>query len=164
MSNPVPVYPQPCMAADEDNNALYLLGVSTTGVGTIEASYISLANINSPSIKPLGSQTDINSWAAYAPKACFIYPADVHPNSPVMLVQYGEYKSFMSMMTANGEFTQASVFLGTAFLSPRQFSMVGESGDYAWFVAQTNDTNSVTNSKWLGVRLNFTAGIGSYIE
>jgi hypothetical protein len=42
--------------------------------------------------------------------------------------------------------------------------MVGQSGDYAWFVAQTNDTNLVTNSKWLGVRLNFTAGIGSSID
>ncbi|KAF9139402.1 hypothetical protein BGX30_008006 [Mortierella sp. GBA39] len=164
MSSPVPVYPQPCMAADEDNNALYLLGVSTTGVGKLEASYVSLANINSPSIKPLGFQTNIDSWSTYAPKDCFIYPADVHPNSPVMVVQYGAFKTFMSIMTANGQFTQASVFVGTAFLSPKQFSMVGESGDFAWFVAQTNDTYPETNSNWIGVRLNFTTGLGSHID
>ncbi|KAK3835198.1 MAG: hypothetical protein JOS17DRAFT_814798 [Linnemannia elongata] len=164
MSYPVPVYPQPCMAADEDNNALYLLGVSTTGIGKIESSYVSLANINSPAIKALGSQTDVNSWSTNAPKACFIYPADVHPNSPVMLVQYGAFKTFMSIMDATGQFSQATLFVGTAFMSPRQFALVGESGDFAWFVAQTNVTDPVTKSNWYGVRLNFTTGLGSFID
>ncbi|KAF9142783.1 hypothetical protein BG015_000667 [Linnemannia schmuckeri] len=164
MSYPVPVYPRPCLAADEDNNALYLLGVSSTGVGKIESSYVSLANVNSPSVKPLGSQTDVDAWATNAPKACFTYPADVHPNSPIMLVQYGAFKSFMSIMSANGEFTPASLFVGTAFTSPRQFAMVGDSGDFAWFVAQTNVTDPGTKSSWFGVRLNFTAGLGSYID
>ncbi|KAF8944169.1 hypothetical protein BGZ47_004565 [Haplosporangium gracile] len=165
MSYPVPVYPQPCLAADNDNNAIYLLGVSSTGVGKIESSYISLANVNSPSIKPLGSQTDVNAWATNAPKACFTYPADVHPNSPIMLVQYGAFKSFISIMNANGEFTQSSVFVGTAFTSPKQFAMVGDSGDFAWFVAETNVTNPVTKSSWFGVRLNFTTtGINSRID
>lgn len=164
MSYPVPVYPRPCLAADEDNNALFLLGVSPTGIGKMESSYVSLANINSPSVKPLGSQTDVDSWATNAPKACFTYPADVHPNSPIMLVQYGTFKTYMSIMNANGVFTQATLFVGTAFMSPRQFAMVGDSGDFAWFVAQTNVTDPTTKSNWFGVRLNFTTGLGSYID
>lgn len=130
----------------------------------MEASYINLANVNSPSIKALGSQVDIDSWATNAPKACFTYPSDVHPNSPIMLVQYGPFKTFMSIMNAKGEFTPATYFIGTAFMSPRQFAMVGDSGDFAWFAAQTNVTDPITKSNWYGVRLNFTNGIGSYIE
>jgi hypothetical protein len=164
MSASVPVYPRPCLASDEDNNAIYLLGVSTTGIGKLESSYVSLANVDSPFIKPLGSQVDINSWATNAPKACFTYPSDVHPNSPIMLVQYGPFKNFMTIMNAGGEFTLATYFIGTAFMSPRQFAMVGDSGDFAWFAALTNVTDPVSKSNWFGVRLNFTAGLGSIIE
>ncbi|KAF9910586.1 hypothetical protein EC991_006145 [Linnemannia zychae] len=160
----VPVYPRPCLASDEDNNAIYLLGVSPTGIGKMESSYISLANPISPSVRTLGSQVDIDSWATNAPKACFTYPSDVHPNSPIMLVQYGAFKTYMSIMTADGQFTQATYFDGTAFMSPRQFSMVGDSGDFAWFVSQTNRTDPVTKSNWFGVRLNFTTGLGSLID
>ncbi|KAG0315571.1 hypothetical protein BGZ97_008107, partial [Linnemannia gamsii] len=112
MSASVPVYPRPCLASDEDNNAIYLLGVSTTGIGKLESSYVSLANVDSPFIKPLGSQVDINSWATNAPKACFTYPSDVHPNSPIMLVQYGPFKNFMTIMNAGGEFTLATPVIG----------------------------------------------------
>ncbi|KAG0296454.1 hypothetical protein BGZ96_009407 [Linnemannia gamsii] len=164
MSDPLPIYPRPCLAADEDNNALFLLGVSTTGIGKMESSYINLGNVNSPSIKALGSQVDVDSWATNAPKACFTYPSDVHPNSPIMLVQYGPFKNFMSIMNAKGEFTNATYFAGIAFMSPRQFSMVGDSGDYAWFAALTNVTDPITKSNWSGVRLNFTSGIGDYID
>ncbi|KAK3839687.1 MAG: hypothetical protein J3R72DRAFT_175615 [Linnemannia gamsii] len=163
-TNAVPVYPRPCLAADEDNMGIYLLGVSTTGVGKMESSYVSLSNANSPSVRALGSQVDINAWATSAPKACFTYPADVHPNSPIMLVQYGAFKSFMSIMTADGQFTQATQFVGTGFNSPRQFSMVGDSGDFAWFIAQANRTDPITKSNWFGVRLNFTSGLGSMID
>ncbi|KAF9116784.1 hypothetical protein BGW39_002598 [Mortierella sp. 14UC] len=161
---PVPVYPRPCLAADEDNNAIYLLGVSPTGVGKMESSLISLANVNSPSVRALGSQVNIDAWATNAPKACFTYPADVHPNSPIMVVQYGAFKTYMSIMTADGQFTQATYFESTAFMSPRQFSMVGDSGDFAWFVSQTNRTDPLTKSTWIGVRLNFTTGLGSLVD
>lgn len=70
----------------------------------------------------------------------------------------------MSIMDATGQFSQATLFVGTAFMSPRQFALVGESGDFAWFVAQTNVTDPVTKSNWYGVRLNFTTGLGSFIE
>jgi len=144
--------------------ALFLFGVGATGIGKLDASYISLANVNSPMVKPIGSQVDVDAWSTSAAKACFTYPSDVHPNSPVMLVQYGAFKTYMTIMTASGQFTPSSYFEGTAFTSPKLFAMTGDSGDFAWFVAQTNTTSPISQSSWSGVRLNFTSGLGSYIK
>ncbi|KAF9088036.1 hypothetical protein BGX23_007682 [Mortierella sp. AD031] len=161
---PVPIYPKPCIAADEDNHGLYLVGVAPTGVGRLESSYISLGNVNSPEVKPLGSQVDVDAWSTSAPKACFTYPSDVHPNSPIFVVQYGVFKSYMSVMTADGKFTESSYFEGIGFISPKLFSMTGDSGDFAWFAALTNVTDPQTQSNWFGVRLNFTTGMNSFIN
>ncbi|KAF9088777.1 hypothetical protein BGX29_000104, partial [Mortierella sp. GBA35] len=58
MSTTIPHFSQVCLAPDNANFAVYLVGVPGAPLGRLEAYYVSVANINSPDISFVGNRTD----------------------------------------------------------------------------------------------------------
>lgn len=83
MSTTIPSYPNPCLAADAANNAIYLVGVSPAIQGRLEVNYVSMVDVNAPTSSSVGSQVNTGQWSSGAPKACFIHPANTYAN-PVL--------------------------------------------------------------------------------
>ncbi|KAF9150667.1 hypothetical protein BG015_007513 [Linnemannia schmuckeri] len=50
----IPNYPQACLAADNVNSAVYVIGVPVSSASGHEVNYVSIANINSPTTSALG--------------------------------------------------------------------------------------------------------------
>ncbi|KAF8930526.1 hypothetical protein BGZ47_000499 [Haplosporangium gracile] len=74
MSTAIPSYTNLCLAADKVNNAVYLVGVAPAMQGRLEVNYISMVNINAPTLSPAGVQVNTRQCSSGAPKACFIHP------------------------------------------------------------------------------------------
>ncbi|KAF9920239.1 hypothetical protein FBU30_009973 [Linnemannia zychae] len=151
MSTTIPNYPNPCLAADEANSAVYLVGVAPAIQGRLEVNYISVININAPTSSPVGTQVNTLHWSSGAPKACFIYPSKAFANSPLAVYQFGENLSYNTVIAPNGTIVKPSGFVENSFLSPKLFALTGSVGAFNWFLAMTNDT-----SPWAGIRQNFT--------
>src|SRR5689334_10354491 len=99
-NNGLPSFQQACLAADNTNSAIHLVGVSTTTPGRLEAHYIPInANslLTSPISKLIATQIDPTSaWTSNSPKACFTYPSpsfSSSPSNPVMVVQFEPSKT-----------------------------------------------------------------------
>ncbi|KAG0275045.1 hypothetical protein BGZ95_009243 [Linnemannia exigua] len=148
----IPNYPHPCLAADENNSAVYLVGVNPAVQGRLEVNYVSMVNINTLTSSPVGSQVNTNQWSSGAPKACFIYPAKIYANSPLSVFQFGNHVSYSTTITPNGTILKGDGFVDNSFLSPKLFALSGSVGSFEWFLAMTNETGN----PWAGIRLNFT--------
>ncbi|KAF9167820.1 hypothetical protein DFQ26_003014 [Actinomortierella ambigua] len=72
-----------------------------------------------------------------------------------MIVQFGSYTSHASSIESNGTFRNSHYLQGLGFNSRRLFGLVGSIGSTNMFTAFTNQTNSVTHSRWTGLRLDF---------
>ncbi|KAK3839701.1 MAG: hypothetical protein J3R72DRAFT_447392 [Linnemannia gamsii] len=148
----IPNYPHPCLAADETNSAIYLVGVNPAVQGRLEVNYVSMVNINTLTSSPVGSQVNTNQWSSGAPKACFIHPAKIYANSPLSVFQFGNHVSYSTTITPNGTILQGDGFVDNSFLSPKLFALSGSVGSFEWLLALTNETGN----PWAGIRLNFT--------
>ncbi|KAF9127924.1 hypothetical protein BGW39_005474 [Mortierella sp. 14UC] len=164
MSSTIPNYTQSCLAADNTNSAVYLVGVPASSVGRLEVNYISVANINAPSASSLGYRFDTEAWASGAPKACFTYPSDTQANSGIKAIQFNENRSYMSTIRPDGTIGNATLFYGIAYNSRRLFALSGTFRDFDMFNVFTNNTSPLTSSRWMGMRLSFTEGVPSYRE
>ncbi|KAG0338916.1 hypothetical protein BG004_007034 [Podila humilis] len=161
----VPVYKNACIAPVRSGSSVYLVGVSSTEEGRLEAYTVDLSNINSPSATFLGSRTDITSWSSTAPKSCFNYPGNTaNANSPITVQQFGP-KSYLTNVYTNGTIEVSSYFQNTGYISPKLFSMTGAVGPYTWFVGVANRTSLTTNSAWNALRFNTTdAGVMANLD
>ncbi|KAF9104414.1 hypothetical protein BGX29_001941 [Mortierella sp. GBA35] len=164
MNSTIPNYAQPCLAADNANSAVYLVGVPAATVGRLEINYVSVANINSPSVSTLGYRVDTESWASGAPKACFTYPSEHQANTGIKVVQFTENRSYMSTIRPDGTIGAATRFLGTAYTSPKPFTLSGSFAAFDVFSVFTNTTSAWSSSRWMALRLSFTEGVPSYRE
>ncbi|KAG0275044.1 hypothetical protein BGZ95_009242 [Linnemannia exigua] len=164
MSSTIPNYAQACLAADNANSGVYLVGAPASSVGRLEVNYVSVANINTPTASSLGYRVDTVAWASGAPKACFSYPSDTQANSGIKVIQFSENKSYMSTIQPDGTVGNASLFHGVAYTSHRLFTLSGTFRDFDMFNVFTNSTSLVTSTRWMGVRLSFTEGVPSYRE
>lgn len=159
----VPTYSNACIAPSASGTSVYLVGVPAAREGSLEVNLINLSNINAPTATFL-QQSPYFIWNSAAPKACFAYPGDAgDSNSPVMVQQFGS-NSYFTNIYPNGTIDAPINFQSMGYVSPRLFSFTGAVGTLNWFTAATNSSNIVTNSPWVGVRLNGTEGVNSTRE
>ncbi|KAF9328113.1 hypothetical protein BGZ91_001144 [Linnemannia elongata] len=152
MSITIPSYPNPCLAADDANNAIYLVGVSPAIQGRLEVNYVSMIDVNAPMSSPVGSQVNTNQWSSGAPKACFIHPATTYANRPLSVTQFGNNVSYGTLITPSGTILGGSKFINSSFVSPKLFALTGSVAPFDWLVTLTTDAVS----PWAAVRLNFS--------
>ncbi|KAF9142782.1 hypothetical protein BG015_000666 [Linnemannia schmuckeri] len=131
----LPSFQQACLAADNANSAVYLVGVSTTTPERLEAHYIPITSNNNlltpPNSKLIASQIDpTSSWTSNSPKACFTYPSPTSPATSVMVVQFEPYKTQLTSFRVSdaGMMDVAKNLTNLAFVSPRLFSLSGYFG------------------------------------
>ncbi|KAH7049824.1 hypothetical protein BKA57DRAFT_461309 [Linnemannia elongata] len=152
MSITIPSYPNPCLAADDANNAIYLVGVSPAIQGRLEVNYVSMIDVNAPISSPVGTQVNTNQWSSGAPKACFIHPATTYANRPLSVTQFGNNVSYSTLITPSGTILGGSKFINSSFVSPKLFALTGSVAPFDWLVTLTTDAVS----PWAAVRLNFS--------
>ncbi|KAG0073473.1 hypothetical protein BGZ90_011547 [Linnemannia elongata] len=119
----IPSYQQACLAPDTRNSAVYLVGGSSSVAGLLEVNYISLTNINAPTIRSIGSNVNTLKWAAGAPKACFPAPSSDQANSVIKVIQFGHGASYMSYISPEGVVADPTSFAGLEFQSPKLFGL-----------------------------------------
>ncbi|KAF9333392.1 hypothetical protein BGZ91_011268 [Linnemannia elongata] len=120
----IPSYQQACLAPDTRNSAVYLVGGSSSVAGLLEVNYISLTNINAPTIRSIGSNVNTLKWAAGAPKACFPAPSSDQANSVIKVIQFGHGASYMSYISPEGVVADPTSFAGLEFQSPKLFGQI----------------------------------------
>ncbi|KAF9143456.1 hypothetical protein BGX30_000431 [Mortierella sp. GBA39] len=145
-------YPNPCLAADEANNAVYLVGVSPAIQGRLEVNYVSMIDVNAPTSPLVGSQVNTNQWSSGAPKACFVHLATTYANRLLSVTQFGDNVSYNPLITPSGTILGGGSFDNTSFVSPKLFASTGSVAPFDWFVVLITDAVS----PWAAVRLNFT--------
>lgn len=159
----IPTYSNACIAPSVSGTSVYLVGVPATSEGRLEVNLINLSNINSPTATFL-NQSSFFVWSSAAPKACFSYPGNTGDiNSPVAMQQFG-VNSYFTNIYPNGTIDFPLNFQSMGYISPKLFSFTGAVGTLNWVTAVANYSNTVTNSPWVGVRLNATEGVDSTRE
>ncbi|KAG9064220.1 hypothetical protein KI688_003408 [Linnemannia hyalina] len=117
----IPSYQQACLAPDNYNPAVYLVGVASSNAGMLEVNYISLTNVNAPTSRPFGSNTNTPKWSAGAPKACFAAPSSNQANSVIKVVQFGRGTTYMSYISPEGVVADPTSFADLECQSPKLF-------------------------------------------
>ncbi|KAF9178243.1 hypothetical protein BGZ51_007914, partial [Haplosporangium sp. Z 767] len=154
MSIAVPAFLNACIAPSSTGSSVYLVGVPVSAEGRLEAYTVNITDINTPTAKFLGNQTDYSSWSSQSPKACFDFPGNrVDPGSPTLVAQF-EPKSFFTFVYPNGTITNPIHYEFRTFVSPKLFSLVGAVGSMNWYAAVKNPVSTLTNSHWTSVRFN----------
>ncbi|KAG0275046.1 hypothetical protein BGZ95_009244, partial [Linnemannia exigua] len=166
MSSTIPSYQRACLAPDTLNSAVYLVGGATSVPGQLEVNYVSVANINSPTSRPIGNQLNPTKWASGAPKACFAYPSSAQANSVIKVIQFGDGTSYMSYISPAGTIAEPTFFPTLEFQSPKLFSWIGSftATNFNMFHMYSVTASNVTGSRWSGLRMNFAPEGGSYSE
>ncbi|KAG0275783.1 hypothetical protein BGZ95_008378 [Linnemannia exigua] len=171
--NKLPSFQQACLAADNANAAVYLVGVpATTTPGRLEVHHITLSptnpnNPNNPNFinSKLISSSQVdpnnnsnNAWTSNSLKACFTYPSSPLLSNPIMVIQFDPYRTQFTSIRPGGIMDAPTNLNMTnlAFVSPRLFTLSGYFGAFEVFNVFTN---FATNSAWMGVRLNYTNGV-----
>ncbi|KAK5798917.1 hypothetical protein F5H01DRAFT_327173 [Linnemannia elongata] len=161
----IPSYQQACLASDTRNSAVYLVGGSSSVAGLLEVNYISLTNINAPTIRSIGSNVNTLKWAAGAPKACFPAPSSDQANSVIKVIQFGHGASYMSYISPGGVVADPTSFAGLEFQSPKLFGWVGSftTSNYNVFhmYAVSASPTTLEHSHWISLRLSFLTEGGS---
>ncbi|KAF9910580.1 hypothetical protein EC991_006139 [Linnemannia zychae] len=166
MSATIPSYQRACLAPDTLNSAVYLVGGAASVPGQLEVNYVSVADINAPTARPIGNQLNPTKWASGAPKACFAYPSSAQANSVIKVIQFGAGTSYMSYISPDGAIAEPTFFASLEFQSPKLFSWIGSftATNYNMFHMYTVTPSNVTGSRWVGLRMSFAPNGGSYSE
>ncbi|GJJ73644.1 hypothetical protein EMPS_06002 [Entomortierella parvispora] len=156
----IPSYSNACIAPSLSGTSVYLVGVPAANEGTLEVNLINLSSIESPTATFV-NQSSFFVWNSAAPKACFAYPGNLgDTNSPVVMQQFG-VNSYFTNIYPNGTIDFPTNFQSMGYVSPKLFSFTGAVGTLNWYTAMTNASSLLTNSPWVGVRLNATLGVNS---
>ncbi|KAF9127926.1 hypothetical protein BGW39_005476 [Mortierella sp. 14UC] len=166
MSTTIPSYQRACLAPDALNSAVYLVGGAASVPGQLEVNYVSVADINAPTARPIGNQLNPTKWASGAPKACFAYPSSAQANSVIKVIQFGAGASYMSYISPDGAIAEPTFFSSLEFQSPKLFSWIGSftATNFNMFHMYTVTPSNVTGSRWVGLRMSFAPSGGSYSE
>lgn len=166
MSAGLPSYQQACLAPDSRNSAVYLVGGANSVAGVLEVNYVSLTNINAPTTRPIGTNTNALKWSAGAPKACYAAPSSSQANSVIKVVQFGQGTSHMSFISPEGAIADPTSFADLEFQSPKLFSWVGSftGSNYNVFHMSSVKASVSTSSPWIALRLSFLNAGGSLSE
>ncbi|KAK3828679.1 MAG: hypothetical protein J3Q66DRAFT_16665 [Benniella sp.] len=149
----VPSYENSCIApAATGLSEVWLVGVSTTSAGRLDAYIVNLANINTPSARFIATQVDTLSWTGLAPRGCYPFTNTRNDlNSPVVMQQFGT-KSYSTNVYPNGTIGEGTFFTNYTFVSPTLFSFSPAVDGINWFAAYSDKRSAATNSRWTGVR------------
>ncbi|KAK3828677.1 MAG: hypothetical protein J3Q66DRAFT_16624 [Benniella sp.] len=149
----VPSYENSCIApAATGPSEVWLVGVSTTSAGRLDAYIVNLANINTPSARFIATQVDTLSWTGLAPRGCYPFTNTRNDlNSPVVMQQFGT-KSYSTNVYPNGTIGEGTFFTNYTFVSPTLFSLSPAVDGINWFAAYSDKRSAATNSRWTGIR------------
>ncbi|KAF9119820.1 hypothetical protein BGW39_011896 [Mortierella sp. 14UC] len=119
----------------------------------LQVNYVSIADINLISSYPFGNQTDTERWSSGAEK-------------DIKVVQFGRSTSYLGFIASNGTVGPPRNFASLEFQSSKLFSWVGSftGSNYNMFHMHAVTPNNVTNSRWVGLRLNFLSLGTSYFS
>ncbi|KAG0305607.1 hypothetical protein BGZ98_003859 [Dissophora globulifera] len=156
MNVTIPNFPQACLASDDANSAVYLVGVQGASLGRLEAYRVSVSNIDSPQASYVGQQISTDSWTSNSEKACFSYPKAGQANSSIIVFQFGLKTSYVTVIEPDGTIEPSSYPPGASFMSSRLFAFAGSLGSFDMFTVFTNFTIAEHSSPWEGFRLNLT--------
>ncbi|KAG0275040.1 hypothetical protein BGZ95_009238, partial [Linnemannia exigua] len=152
---PIPVYNEPCLAADSSSTVptFYLVGSSSPG--SLEVNYVNNPEANT--VTRVAIQNDQSAWTPNAAKLCYIYPFATSANPGIKIVQFGSGSTFMALAQTDNIVSGANSFSDTGFMSPKLFAWSGKFQDFDIFTVLTNDTVAGTSKigTWAGLRLNF---------
>ncbi|KAF9922395.1 hypothetical protein FBU30_007467 [Linnemannia zychae] len=159
----IPTYSNPCISAyvTKGSTNIYLAGVSDSITGQLEVSSIDIANINTPIVRTIVNNNSPSFWRNTLPKACSTYPGDPTNQATAFLhvQQFGVMSSYDANFYPNGTVDEPSFFRGIAWMSPKNFAIVGNAGPISYVAALTNTTDPKFFTPWTGVRLNGTNGL-----
>jgi hypothetical protein len=149
----VPSYDNSCIApAATGPSDVWLVGVSTTSAGRLDAYIVNLANINTPSARFIATQVDTQLWTGLAQRGCYPFTNTRNDlNSPVVMQQFGT-KSYSTNVYPNGTIAEGTFFTNYTFVSPTLFSLSPAVDGINWFAAYSDKRSDSTNSRWTGIR------------
>ncbi|KAF9131197.1 hypothetical protein BGW39_002103 [Mortierella sp. 14UC] len=156
----IPTFSNPCLApfVTPGSPNIYLAGVSDTAEGRLEVYSINVANIAAPTATLQVTNVNALKWKSSSAKHCSNYPGDTTTTSTAALhvQQFGPYWSFDSNIRSTGVVDNPTGFEAIAWVSPKNYAVVGHAGPIGFVAALTNGTSALTGSPWAGVRLNGT--------
>lgn len=158
----IPTFTNPCIASfvTKGSTQVYLAGVSDVTNGQLEVYTVDIVNIQTPVSTRVVSSPNPLYWKNNAPKACSTYPGDTSASTAALhFQQFGPFTSYDSNILTNGTVETPSRFDGYAWVSPKNYAIVGHAGPIAFAAALTNQTTLATSSPWVGIRLNGTSGL-----
>ncbi|KAF9125539.1 hypothetical protein BGW39_007315 [Mortierella sp. 14UC] len=151
MSTSLPVYTNPCLVPSRIPAAFYLAGVSDQSSGRLLTHSIDLSNINNPIVTPLVS-VQHEKWNNAAPKHCSPFLGDQasNANSPFHFQQFSNNDPYDANIFPNNTIETPSAFRNTAFISAKNYVIVGASGHMSLALAFVN---TPVGTNWVGVSL-----------
>ncbi|KAH7049738.1 hypothetical protein BKA57DRAFT_461113 [Linnemannia elongata] len=158
----IPTFTNPCIASfvTKGSTQVYLAGVSDVTNGQLEVYTVDIVNIQTPVSTRVVSSLNALYWKNNAPKACSTYPGDTSASTAALhFQQFGPFTSYDSNILTSGVVETPSRFDGYAWVSPKNYAIVGHAGPIAFAAALTNQTTLATSSPWVGIRLNGTSGL-----
>ncbi|KAG0354153.1 hypothetical protein BGX24_007011 [Mortierella sp. AD032] len=165
----IPTFSNPCLApfVTPGSPNIYLAGVSDTVDGRLEVYSVNIGNIAAPTATLQVTNLNTLKWKNSAPKHCSNYPGDTNTLTTAALhvQQFGPYYSVDSNVRSTGVVENPTGFEGVAWVSPKNYAIVGHAGPIGFVAALTNSTAPLTNtslptnSLWAGLRLNGTDGL-----
>ncbi|KAF9124518.1 hypothetical protein BGX30_000905 [Mortierella sp. GBA39] len=161
-STVIPTFTNPCIASfiTKGSTQLYLAGVSDVTNGQLEVYVVDIANIQTPLSTKAVTSLNALYWKNNVPKACSTYPGDTNASTAALhFQQFGPFTSYDSNILTSGVVETPSRFDTYAWMSPKNFAIVGNAGPIAYVAALTNQTTLATSSPWVGIRLNGTSGL-----
>ncbi|KAG0271326.1 hypothetical protein BGZ95_000874 [Linnemannia exigua] len=161
MTTPLPVYTNPCLVASRVPTTFYLAGISDQSSGRLLTHSIDLSNINSPIITPLVSVQHAR-WNSAAPKYCSPFLGDQasNLNSPFHFQQFSNNGPYDTNIFPNSTVELPSAFENMAFVSAKNYVIVGAGGHLSFALAFASRPVS---SYWVGVLLDATSSESSSV-
>lgn len=162
-SNVIPTFTNPCIASfvTPGSTQIYLAGVSDVSNGVLEVYVVDIANIQTPISTRVVSNLNALYWKNTAPKACSTYPGDTNASTAALhFQQFGPFNSYDSNILTSGVVEAPSRFDQYAWVTPKNYAIVGHAGPIAFAAALSNHTTT----PWMGIRLNGTSGIQGIIK
>lgn len=161
-STVIPTFTNPCIASfvTQGSTQIYLAGVSDVTNGQLEVYIVDIVNIQTPVSTRAVASLNALYWKNNLPKACSTYPGNTSASTAALhFQQFGPFSSYDSNVLTTGVVEAPSRFDGYAWVSPKNYAIVGHAGPIAFVAALTNQTTLATSSPWVGIRLNGTSGI-----
>ncbi|KAF9911642.1 hypothetical protein EC991_002760 [Linnemannia zychae] len=154
----IPTFSNPCLAPYVTTGSpnIYLAGVSDTVEGRLEVYSVNVANIAAPTATLQVTNVNALKWKSSAAKHCSNYPGDTISSAALHVQQFGPFWSFDSNIRSTGVVENPTGFDELAWVSPKNYAVVGHTGPIAFVAALTNRTSPLTGNPWAGLRLNGT--------